>query len=95
MVDTILPEDKLCQQFRGKLNESYHGLKDSGRSITNSAQMIDFFVHDILDYAVLKGKKQNFTKNISIFDIRECIEDVLKILKDKSSMKNIEIQTKF
>ena len=45
------------KQLSLRLHESYEGLRESGRSITNSAQLIDFFVHDILDYAVLKGKR--------------------------------------
>ena len=52
-------------------------MKDAGRCITNSAQLIDYFVHDMLDYAVLKGKKQNFTKNIKIFDLINSIDSVI------------------
>ena len=68
---------------------------ESGRRITNAAKLIDFFVHDILDYAVLKGKKQNFSKNIKIFNIRDSIDQVIEILQDKAQMKNIQIDTKF
>ena len=39
------------------LDDVYTSMKGAARKITNSAQLIDFFVHDILDYAVLKGKK--------------------------------------
>ena len=57
--------------------------------------MIDFFVHDILDYAVLRGKKQNFSKSIQIFNIKEAIEEVTDILKEKATMKNIDLQLEF
>ena len=96
MLEELLSEEgEIDQKVKQTLETTYNGLKDSGKSITNSAQLIDFFVHDILDYAVLKGKKQNFTKNISIFDIEDCIQGVIQILNDKASMKNIDIFTRF
>ena len=49
----------------------------------------------MLDYAVLKGKKQNFTKNIEIFNIKDTIEQILCIMHDKAAMKNIEIDVKY
>lgn len=55
------------------MNEFDHyiiALKDSGRRIRNSTKLIDFFVNDMLDYSVLKGKNQNFTKNVEVFDIQ-------------------------
>lgn len=57
--------------------------------------MIDYFVHDILDYTVLKGKKENFTKNIEIFDVKEAIDQVVNMLQDKAEMKQINIKTEF
>ena len=97
-IDVIKNEYGLSASLKSiynKLIESYKGLRDSGKSITNSAQLIDFFVHDILDYAVLRGKKQNFTKNIKYFNVEEAINQVLEILNDKAVMKNIQIQSKF
>lgn len=64
IIDEESKKNSKLNHLSTRLHESYKGLRESGRSITNSAQLIDFFVHDILDYAVLKGKKQNFTKNI-------------------------------
>ena len=57
IVDDELNKNNSFKYLSQRLHTSYYGLRDSGRSITNSAQLIDFFVHDILDYAVLKGKK--------------------------------------
>ena len=56
-----------------KLENHINKLKESGRRINNSSKLIDFFVHDILDYAVLKGKNQNFSKRIQIFDIKDSV----------------------
>ena len=66
-------------------------MKGAARKITNSAQLIDFFVHDILDYALLKGKKQNFMPDIQIFDIEEAVNQVVEVLQDKANMKAIKI----
>ena len=88
-------ENTELDELKSNLQTSYDGLKDSSRTITNSAKMIDFFVHDILDYAVLRSKNQKFKKNIQIFNIKEVIEEVVDILKDKAIMKNIDIQLEF
>lgn len=48
-----------------------------------------------MDYAVLKGKKHNFKKNIELLNIKESIDQVIEILRDKSNMKNISVHTKF
>ena len=55
-------------------------MKDSGRRIRNSAKLIDYFVHDMLDYAVLKGKNQYFTKRIEIFDIKDSIDQIIELM---------------
>ena len=57
--------------------------------------MIDFFVHDMLDYAILRKKKQNFRKNIQVFDIKESVQQVIEILRDKAEMKEIEMTSHF
>lgn len=44
--------------------------------MTSSAKFIDYFVHDILDYAVLTNDSQNFIKNNSVFDIREAFNEI-------------------
>lgn len=47
----------------------------------------------MLDYTILTSKKENFTKNIETFDIKESIEQIIGIMKDKADMKKIEIKT--
>lgn len=41
----------------------------------------------MLDYTILSSKKENFIKNIEIFDIKESIEQIIDIMKDKANMK--------
>ena len=50
---------------------------------------MDFFVNDILDFAVLQKDVQGFIKQCSIFDVREAIQETIEILEEKARMKNI------
>ena len=47
--------EQTLEEQRKHLIESYKGIESSNRTITSSARYIDYFVHDILDYAVIKG----------------------------------------
>ena len=60
----------------------------------SSAKFIDYFVHDMLDYTILTNKSQNFIKDISPFDLEECIQEIHEILEDKLKMKNIKLEVK-
>ena len=62
--------------------------------MVSATKFIDFFVHDILDYTLLNNKENNFTKNITVFDIKNSIQDVIDTLLDKCVMKEINIETK-
>ena len=88
-------EYKIQNKQNDQFIECLRGLNDSGRRISQSVKMIDYFVHDILDYAVLKGKEQNFTKREQIFDIKDSVNKVIEIMRDKAEFKNISIQTEF
>lgn len=84
-IDDILPrlrsiEQNICQCF----------LK-----IQNSGKFIKFFVHDILDFSILKQDGDKFVKNIAVFDIRDSIQEILEIQEDKIAMKNIKVETEF
>ena len=51
------------------LKKVYKGLNTCGRKMTSSTNFIDFFVHDILDYTILNKDENNFSKDLTIFDI--------------------------
>ena len=53
----------------------------------NATKFIDFFVHDILDCTILKKNSLNFTKNLTIFNIKLAIEEIIDILSDKVELK--------
>jgi len=55
----------------------------------SAVKFIDYFVHDILDYTLLNKKDRNFVKDISIFSIRVAVAEIVSILEDKATMKNI------
>ena len=62
------------------------------KSATN---FIDFFVHDILDYSLMNKDEPTFTKNLTIFNIKMAVNEIIETLEDKCSMKNIKVSTKF
>lgn len=55
--------------------------------MVKAGKFIDYFVHDILDYSILSRNDKNFTKDITCFDVREAIEEILDIMEDKAKMK--------
>ena len=63
--------------------------------MVSATKFIDFFVHDILDYTLLNNKENKFTKNNTVFNLKNSIQDVIDTLLDKCVMKNIQVQTKF
>lgn len=62
-----------------RLSDNDKEFEECGRQIFAVAQLIDFFIHDMLDFAVLSEKSQNFTKTSVKFDLREAIEFVQEI----------------
>jgi signal transduction histidine kinase len=61
----------------------------------SSSQFIDYFVHDILDYTLLKNEHGQFKRNMQVFDLKESIQTVEDILRDKAHMKNIKVKKIF
>ena len=42
----------------------------------SATKFTDFFVHDILDYTILTKEGKNFEKHITIFDIRDAMNEL-------------------
>ena len=55
----------------------------------NSANFIDYFVHDMLDYTILSNNVEHFMKDNQYFDIVECINQIYEMLEDKINLKLI------
>jgi hypothetical protein len=62
-------------------------MRECNIKLNSSVKFIDFFVHDILDYTILQKDDTNFTKNITVFNIRISIEEILSAFEDKTTMK--------
>ena len=75
---SVLPENAVKDQMR----QIYDQIKTCANKMLSATKFIDFFVHDILDYTLLIKKEKNFTKNLSIFDIRKAVNEILEILYD-------------
>ena len=56
---------------------------------------VEFFVNDMLDYAVLQNSEAGFIKQIACFDIREGIQEILNILERKIQIKKLTIEQEF
>ena len=82
-------------EFLNKLKGIYIDLKECASKISSSVKFVDHFVHDILDFAVMRKSSESFQKNVQVFDIREAVDDITSILKDKAEMKQIEVTTKY
>ena len=56
--------------------EVYKQIKNSTNKMQSATKFVDFFVHDILDYTLLNKDDKNFTKNITIFNIKHSIQEI-------------------
>ena len=45
--------------------------------MNSATKFVDFFVHDILDYTILNKDEKNFTKNITLFNVRTAVDEIV------------------
>lgn len=64
-------------------------MKECGKKIVSATKFIDYFVHDMLDYSILNQDEKKFTKDISSFNIKDKINEVIEIQEDKIKFKEI------
>ena len=57
--------------------------------------MMNFFVNDLLDCAVLNSRDKNFVKSFSLFDIRIAVRQVVLMMDEKVKMLNVPIEIRF
>ncbi len=70
-----------------QLVKIYNGLKTSGSKIFSTAEHIDHYIHDILDYTLLIDDQKLFKKDLQIIDIKESINKIIDIERDKIDLK--------
>ena len=61
----------------------------------SATKFIDFFVHDILDYTLLNKDDKNFTKNITIFNLKHAVSEIMQCMNDKVVLRNLAVEVKF
>ena len=66
-----------------KFTDLYSDTEKASKQILTPTKFIDYFIHDVLDYTVLKKNKDKFIKNLAVFKVQEVFEEVMKIMKDK------------
>ena len=59
--------------------------------MASATKFIDFFIHDILDYTILNEGSKNFTKNISVFNVKHAINEIMDTMSDKVKMKDLKV----
>ena len=74
-------------QLMEKLQLINSGIEVNLNKMQNCVKLIDYFVHDMLDYTVLQNDNENSIQDITYFDISECINQIYEILEDKIKMK--------
>ena len=62
-------------------------MRENGRKLVGLSQLIDFFVHDMLDFGVLSEKSENFTRTLEIFDLYQAFLEVKEIFHEKLKSK--------
>jgi two-component system sensor histidine kinase/response regulator len=72
-----------------ELKELVEGFSYCHRKLKQAVKFITFFVNDILDYSMLSKKKENFTADIKVFDVRKAVSEILSMQVDRAAIKNI------
>ena len=77
------------EQLKSNLTDIFGSIAQCNKKLRSATKFIDFFVHDMLDYTILQKDQSNFTKQITIFNIQEAINEIIESLEDKISMRQI------
>ena len=80
---------KFKKQLKSIQKQNFEGLKVQ----ESSTKLLKFLVNDILDFGQIKAGK--FRKNITYFNSREAISEIIMILKFKAEQYGIKLGMKF
>ena len=80
--------------IQSKLRKIYENIYNCGKKMASATKFIDFFVHDILDYTILNKDKDGFIKNITVFNIKEAVDEIVDTLADKVDLKQLDVSLK-
>lgn len=73
--------------IQNKLVHVYENIYNCGKKMASATKFIDFFVHDILDYTILNKESSAFMKNITVFNIKDAVGEIVDTLADKADLK--------
>ena len=74
-----------------KLQVIYNGLEKYSKKIFTASKFIDYYVHDMLDYSILIQDDESFSQNVTVFDIKNALEEIVDMYQDKVNMKFIKV----
>ena len=77
---------KQCQEIQADMTK-HADIQES------STKLLNFYVADLLSLSQINKKK--FRKNISKFDIREAVQEIVEIQRDKLSFNRINLKTEY
>lgn len=59
----------------------------------SAVKIINFLVNDMLDYALMQSGQ--FRKDISQFDLKESVQEIIEVLQFKANELGIQVQTEY
>ena len=87
--DILLKEDQDNHNLRSKIKTLVLKLQEGQKVQESSCQLMSMNVQDLLDYAQINAKK--FRKNFSRFNIKDLVQNVIRMQQDKADDQNIEL----
>ena len=66
-------EEMPISTIKLELKKVYTKFQEVGKKTKAASKLIDFFVHDILDYSLINHNQKKFIKQNMIFDVRDSI----------------------
>ena len=97
-VDGVLSElqgvrNPKVQALRKEIDEIKQEFQESIDILLTSTSLLNFVVHDMLAYAQINGGK--FRQVITKFDIRQAVQEVMSIQKDKARFNEVALTCEF
>ena len=81
------------KELYDKMKAFYDIIERSNQQCFNSSSKLMLNVEDLLAFAHIKAK--SFFKNISRFNISDCIDEIIEIDQLQSNSKNVKVMTHF
>ena len=66
--------------IKSKLYTIYNDMKTTGKKMVSATKFIDYFIHDILDLSILNKNAKSFLKNITTFDIKGSLDEIIEVM---------------